>query len=384
VTDATLAIALIALAGCPARQDVECLDDTSCDLAAAGACVANTATGHHWCRYPDAECASGSRWSDLDVGDGVAGTCAPGVTSDPYAGGYAFVSRRDFDAEIYVMAADGSQPRNLTGDPGDDTEPRWSPDGSHIAFLSTRTGTSDLHVMVADGNGATALSDGEARQAAWSPDGSTIMFASGRSGTAELYSVLVDGSLPPARVTLGGGAAPAWSPDGHRIAFERGGMIVVAYADGSIPSVITTGNDSRPSWSPDGSRIAYTHAKTVQLANIRIVDVVGGEPIDVTPVSSLDSHPAWSPDGTRVAFLRGDDAGPSVYVANVDGTGVEPVTTVGHAQPPAWTLDGTAIVFASSASSDLEIVRVAVLGGVVTNLTNHIGDDIDAVPRPSR
>jgi Tol biopolymer transport system component len=379
VTDARV-IALIALAGCPARQDVECVDDTSCDLVSQGACIVNPATGHDWCSYPDDDCASGSRWSELDVGDGLAGTCAPEVARDPYAGGFAFVSRRDFDAEIYVMAADGAQPRNLSGDPGDDTQPRWSPDGSRIAFMSTRSGSSELYVMDADGSAVEELSDGSAEQAVWSPDGSTIVFTRRRSGGTELYRVPVDGSSPPVQVTSGGGTAPAWSPAGDRIAFERLGTIVVASSDGSNPTAVTTGDDSQPSWSPDGSRIAYVHASTAQLANVRIADVAGGEPIDVTPRTSLDSHPAWSPDGARVAFLRSA----SVYVANVDGTGIEPVTTIGHAEAPTWTLDGTAIVFASSASTDLEIVRVAVIGGVVTNLTNHIGDDIDATPRPSR
>ena len=381
MTDARLALVLIALAGCPARQDVECVDDTSCDLAPNGACVANAATGHRWCSYPDDECASGSRWSDIDVGDGVAGACTPAIATDPYAAGYAFVSRRDFDAEIYVMAADGAQPRNLTGDPGDDTEPRWSPDGSRIAFLSTRLGMPELYVMGADGSGATAVSRGVAAQAAWSPDGSTILFSSNRFGAAELCSVAADGSSPPKRMTIGGGTAPAWSPDGSQFAFQREGMIMVAHRDGSSAHVVTTGTDSEPTWSPDGSQIAYTHA---ELSNIRVVDLEQGEPIDVTPVSSLDSHPVWSPDGARIAFLRGDDVASSVYVVNIDRMDTEPVITVGHPQQPAWTLDGTAIVFASSATTDLEIIRVPVVGGAVTNLTNHAGDDLDATPRPSR
>jgi Tol biopolymer transport system component len=210
-----------------------------------------------------------------------------------------------------------------------------------------------------------------------------IAFASDRTGLKEIYRVVADGSSAPQQVTFGGGRAPVWASTGSRIAFERDGLIVAANDDGTSPQAVTSGTDSQPAWSPDGSRIAYCHAATAQWTNIRVVDVTGGEPIDVTPLSSLDSHPAWSPDGARVAFLHGGDA-PSVQVANVDGSHVEPVTTIGHAQAPVWTLDGTAIVFASSASTDLEIVRVGLAGGVVTNLTNHPGDDLDATPRPSR
>lgn len=61
--------------GCiPAARDVQCIEDANCDRFDGGACR-SAPSGHHWCSYPDSECPSGYRYSDLDVGDGVSGTC---------------------------------------------------------------------------------------------------------------------------------------------------------------------------------------------------------------------------------------------------------------------------------------------------------------------
>jgi TolB protein len=63
----------------------------------------------------------------------------------------AFVSNRDGNVEIYVMNADGSHPRNLTNHPAWDEHPSWSPDGQQIAFVSNRDGNVEIYVMDADG-----------------------------------------------------------------------------------------------------------------------------------------------------------------------------------------------------------------------------------------
>jgi Tol biopolymer transport system component len=111
-----------------------------------------------------------------------------------------FESRREGDADIWIMDADGSGQRRLTADAGDETHPDWAPEGDRIVFDAEEDGVWNLHVMDADGGGRRAITGGPAgagafaRHPAWSPDGSKIAFDSERDGDIEVYVMAVDGS----------------------------------------------------------------------------------------------------------------------------------------------------------------------------------------------
>jgi Tol biopolymer transport system component len=85
----------------------------------------------------------------------------------------AFEGNRDSNYGIYVMNADGSNVVALTHPPGIDTFPTWSGDGAQIAFARTATPTlsskSQIYVMNADGSNQAALGDPDATTAAWQP-----------------------------------------------------------------------------------------------------------------------------------------------------------------------------------------------------------------------
>ena len=79
------------------------------------------------------------------------------------------------ESAIWVAAADGTEPARRWTYGGKDSTPRWSPDGTRLAFLSDRAkrGTAGLYVIPADGGEAARLVVRERAVSAlaWSPDG---------------------------------------------------------------------------------------------------------------------------------------------------------------------------------------------------------------------
>ena len=120
----------------------------------------------------------------------------------------------------HIMASrtDGGDVRRLTNDGPRNTGPRWSPDGTQIAFFSDRSGSYELWVMDPDGSGQTQITDVPGTLIllpVWSPDGAKLAYASGDS------TFVVEGpdwrGETPTRVMESSWPAD-WSPDGRRLA----------------------------------------------------------------------------------------------------------------------------------------------------------------------
>ena len=105
--------------------------------------------------------------------------------------------------DVYAVPRDGGEPRKLTGNPGSESAPAVSPDGSLLAFLSTpETGSeTDLLVVEIGPDGAfrgvprnlTPDWDLDPGEPMWARDGRTLRFASGIGGNAHLFEVPVAG-----------------------------------------------------------------------------------------------------------------------------------------------------------------------------------------------
>lgn len=259
---------------------------------------------------------------------------------------------------IYLVEADGSGARPAIVRTAPTLYPRWSPDGSRLAFHSTPFGAG-FHVYTARTDGADeqhlAGALGLDAFADWAPDGRRIAFSSDRDGPEAIYVMGADGSgqrrlsASTAQDTL-----PAWSPDGTRIAFLRrsgastaaGYTLWVMHADGSEAHALVddVGEDGAPAWSPDGSRIAFTRD-----GDIYVISVEGGRVVRLTQDGNGNAFPTWSPDGVHIAFAAGPMHHHDLEVMNADGSGRAVLVADGaDSIMPAWSPDGQRLAFASN------------------------------------
>src|SRR5919107_4812477 len=105
----------------------------------------------------------------------------------------------DFESDLYAIGVDGTDERRLTGSPGLDAFPAWSPDGSKIAFSGNAGGdNAEIYTMKADGSHRTRLTDipgGDHWPLTWSPDGTRIAFTSeGPEDHSRIFVMNADGS----------------------------------------------------------------------------------------------------------------------------------------------------------------------------------------------
>ncbi len=192
--------------------------------------------------------------------DGCAGSWSPDGERLAFEG-----TTDGYDFDVWVASADGSSGHSLTGGPGSDRDPDWSPEGDRITFVSDRGGQDDLYVMGVDGRGVHVLyaGPGTERSPEWSPDGSQVVFASSgddpcepaASGCFDVYVMDADGGDVSVLVAgEGDDLDPTWSPDGSRILFssDRDGDfdLYVVKADGTGTTQVTndSGDDRSPSW----------------------------------------------------------------------------------------------------------------------------------------
>ena len=264
------------------------------------------------------------------------GETAPATAPPPEADGVLlFASERDGDFDVYASALDGSGRVRLTDEPATDGGPRWSPDGTRIAFYSDRDGDYELYLMNADGSGVAKLTEDDVPEGrpSFSPDGAQLAFAVGEGEQAEIWSIGVDGANLT-QLTQNGqqDSAPSWSPDGTQIAFSRFDgtdyelWTMAADGSGELQLTDNTANDDAPSWSPDGSLIVFASNRQNANYDIWTMAADGSSSARLATASREDGLPAFFGDGSRIVFDSSRDGDFEVFLMNADGSSQTQVT----------------------------------------------------------
>jgi dipeptidyl aminopeptidase/acylaminoacyl peptidase len=215
----------------------------------------------------------------------------------------------EYRSSIWLAAVDGSSPpRQFTTGEKRDSSPRWSPDGSQLAFTSTRGDdkTSQLYVIPAEGGEARKLTElkEDPSEITWAPDGTRIAFSA--RVRDEAYEEEEERKRRPRRFTR-----LNYKLDNVGWTGDRRQHLFVVPADGSEePKQLTEGDfeDGSPAWSPDGRRLAFVSARSefwdLELASdVFVIDAEGGEPKQLTDSDGGCDGPVWSPDGSQIVFL---------------------------------------------------------------------------------
>jgi Tol biopolymer transport system component len=211
----------------------------------------------------------------------------------------------------------------------------------------------------------------------FSPDGTKIMMALPTSGGQRITAGIIhsDGShlqrIPLRDPTLNLGVG-AWAPDGKQMALEgwddsnpaRNGVYIVGVPDGKGLARLTRhpDHDIPMDFSPDGSQIVFLRAEPDTdpvTGSLYVVNVDGTGLHRITP-PGLDVGAAarWSPNGKEIVF-SGPSTEPqgSIRVVHPDGTGLRKVfedPKGGTAAAPTWSPDGHKIMFALIKASALD------------------------------
>ncbi|MEK6405689.1 MAG: S41 family peptidase [Acidobacteriota bacterium] len=153
----------------------------------------------------------------------------------------------------------------------------------------------------------------------WSPDGSRIAFISDKSGEEEIFIVAQDGSTTPEQITTGGKAfryAPDWASDGKRIALgdKDGKIFVVKLADRKLTQIVDApfGQIRDYTWSPRGNHLAFSMSNDAGLRAIYIWSAGDGQVRKVTDDLFNANSPAWDPQGNYLFYLSDREFAPQI------------------------------------------------------------------------
>jgi Tol biopolymer transport system component len=300
--------------------------------------------------------------------------------------------------EIYIVDAEGGEPRTLAAHPANDVAPVWTPDGQHILFASDRSGSMDLwRVKVAAGvmQGEPEVvhrNVGRMRFLGLTDGGAYYYQAV--VGAVDVYSaeIAADGTVSPPKPlgtsNAGANISSAWSRDGRFVASaSRRGLVGPDRRSTTLAIVDLEANERRDlaptlksflvrSWSPDGRTVLVQGSDLRSRSGLFSVDVYSGAVTEIAvadrPSDDLTIGTGEWIDAGRVLYhrrralcIRDVATGADEKALDFDAEGIDAIDGVPAGRGFAIAGDGRTLAFSALVSEGAEratSLRVKVLG----------------------
>jgi dipeptidyl aminopeptidase/acylaminoacyl peptidase len=295
-----------------------------------------------------------------------------------------------------VDVATGKQ-RPLLAGTGSYFSPRWSPDGSRLAYVAAQDDASPQLFVRWMESGESARITGlpqSPSSIAWSPDGQRIA-----------YSMFVPDDGPklgkaPEKPEGAKWAEPLKIIDAVTYRADGAGYLDPGYeqifwvpAVGGAPTQLTFGATNaggRVSWTPDGRSILFSGnlsdnwEREPVNSEVYKISIDGGAPVALTSRNGPDSAPIVSPDGRHIAYIGFDDRqlgyqNSRLYVMNLDGSGSRVLTasldrSIGN---PVWASDSRSVYVQVEDQGTNKVERVGLDGSIRTLASGLTGSELD-------
>ena len=295
-------------------------------------------------------------------------------------------------SKLFKLSLETLEKQRLTSPCADcsgDADPVFSPDGTWLAFAefkSKASNVSELYVVAAAG--------GEPRQLTadhkiiwgldWTPDGREIIFSSDRVGARSLWRIPAAGGQPE-RVSGGDNAVDLTiARQGQRLAFEQlvadTNIWRVELANATtkrgapVKLIASTRLDDSQQYSPDGSQLVFGSNRSAH-EELWLCNSDGSNQTQVTnfngpPVGS----PRWSPDGKQIAFDAALTGTRDIFVIGANGGNPRRLTQEPSDEiRPSWSRDGKWIYYASNKKGNWQVWKTPAEGGAPVQLTKQGG-----------